>query len=251
MTKFIGIIPARYASSRFPGKPLIDINGKSMIQRVYEQVSRHISHVIVATDNKRIEQAVLSFGGKVVMTSAKHKSGTDRCAEALSKYTIDSGYNPDVVINIQGDEPFIKAEHLTQIISCFNDETTEIATLAKLIESKDELFNKNQPKVIFNKFGKAIYFSRLPIPFLQGINEDNWHRQHNYYKHIGIYAYRTNVLNKITKLESTNLEKAESLEQLRWIENAYKIQVAITDVESQSIDTPADLAKILSQLKNK
>jgi 3-deoxy-manno-octulosonate cytidylyltransferase (CMP-KDO synthetase) len=240
--KIIGIIPARFASTRFPGKPLIDIGGKTMIQRVYEQAKKSslLTDVIVATDDDRILKHVISFGGKAVMTNESHQSGTDRCFEAVQKFDASA----DIVINIQGDEPFIHPEQIDLIISCFNDQETQIATLVKKVNSNDELFNKNIPKVVLNKNKEAIYFSRQTIPFIRGENESEWLDKNVFYKHIGIYAYRTSVLAEITALKQSPLELAEALEQLRWIENGYKLKVEITDFESVAIDSPEDLKKL-------
>jgi 3-deoxy-manno-octulosonate cytidylyltransferase (CMP-KDO synthetase) len=242
--KIVGIIPARYASTRFPGKPLIDINGKSMIQRVYEQVllSKNLNDVIVATDDKRIEEHVISFGGKVCLTSNLHNSGTERCNEVIHKL---KDYNIDIVINIQGDEPFIDPKQINALSDCFENEETQIATLKKRIINSSELFDSNVVKVISDVNDKAIYFSRLPIPFLRGIANELWVQNNIHFKHIGIYAYRISVLKEIIKLPYSNLEKFESLEQLRWIENGYKITVKETDIESISIDTPEDIKKIV------
>ncbi len=240
--KIIGIIPARFASTRFPGKPLVDINGKSMIQRVYEQSkkAKSLNDVIVATDDSRIEQHIKSFGGNVIMTSEHHQSGTDRCFEAIQKY--DS--TADIVINIQGDEPFIRPEQIDLVASCFNSANVEIATLVKKISTNEELYNPNTPKVVLNSNKEAIYFSRQTIPFIRGENEMEWLNNHTFYKHIGIYAYRTGILGKLTTLKQSSLELAEALEQLRWVENGYKIKVEITDFESIAIDVPEDLKKL-------
>lgn len=242
LMKIIGIIPARYASSRFPGKPLVDIAGKSMIQRVYEQARKatQLTDVVVATDDDRIEQHVKGFGGNVVMTSEHHQSGTDRCFEAFGKFCADA----DVVINIQGDEPFIHPEQIDLVASCFSSEKVEIATLVKKIVSNEELFNVNTPKVLLNKYKEAIFFSRQTIPHIRGKEESEWLSSFTFYKHIGIYAYRTKVLAEITALKQSSLELAESLEQLRWIENGYKLKVEITDFESVAVDTPEDLKKL-------
>lgn len=241
--KIIGIIPARYASTRFPGKPLADVNGKLMIQRVYEQAKKckALSEVIVATDDERIEAAVKKFKGKVAMTSSKHESGTDRCFEAMKK----SVGKFDAVINIQGDEPFIHPEQISKIANCFKNKNVELATLVMKLNSIHELTNHNTIKVIINKNKEAIYFSRTAIPYYRGENFSEWLKLHMYYKHIGIYGYRSDVLDKVTKLERSSLEIAESLEQLRWIENGYKIKVEFTEHESHSIDTPEDLANAL------
>jgi 3-deoxy-manno-octulosonate cytidylyltransferase (CMP-KDO synthetase) len=240
--KIIGIIPARFASTRFPGKPLVEISGKSMIQRVYEQSkkAKSLNDVIVATDDSRIEQHIKSFGGNVIMTSEHHQSGTDRCFEAIQKY--DS--TADIVINIQGDEPFIRPEQIDLVASCFNSANVEIATLVKKISTNEELYNPNTPKVVLNRNKEAIYFSRQTIPFIRGENEMEWLNNHTFYKHIGIYAYRTGILGKLTTLKQSSLELAEALEQLRWVENGYKIKVEITDFESIAIDVPEDLKKL-------
>lgn len=249
---FVGIIPARYASSRFPGKPLADIGGKSMIQRVYEQASKVLSLVYVATDDQRIFDAVKAFGGKVIMTSTEHKTGTDRCYEASTKIK----ENFDVVINIQGDEPFIQPEQIVTLQNCFQDNTTEIATLAKLVTIQDDfeyLANSNRPKVVINKNNEALYFSRSIIPYIRGKNNSEWIESHKFYTHIGMYAYRKDVLQKIHSLPPSPLETAESLEQLRWLENGFRIKVGFTDKASFSIDTPEDLKeaqKLLKSLKN-
>lgn len=241
--RFIGIIPARYASTRFPGKPLVEIHGKSMIQRVVEQAlkSTRLSDVVVATDDERIEAHVKDFGGKVVMTSASHQSGTDRCFEALE--LVGAG-DWDVVINIQGDEPYIMPEQIDLVCSCFTSRNVQIATLVKKVKDIAELSSVNTPKVILNKAKEAIYFSRTPIPYYRGMDQGEWLDLHTYYKHIGIYAYRTDVLEAITRIQPSPLEIAEALEQLRWIESGYKIRVEITEIESIAIDSPSDLLKL-------
>lgn len=238
----IGIIPARFASSRFPGKPLVDIAGKPMIQRVYEQASKaRLQQVLVATDDDRIVEAVRSFGGEVVLTAFHHQSGTDRCFEA---YTLHN--KPfDCIINIQGDEPFIQPEQINLVLSCFENPDTQLATLIKQIDNSTELFNPNAPKVITDSQQQAIYFSRHPIPFFRGAEPESWLQHHTYYKHIGIYGYRAQVLAQITRLAPSPLELAESLEQLRWIENGFRIRTALTTQENIGIDTPADLEKAL------
>jgi len=241
---FAGIIPSRFASKRFPGKPLVIIGGKPMIQRVYEQASLSLEYVYVATDDPRIFDAVMSFGGKAVMTSAGHQSGTDRCAEAVGKIALPDGTKPDVVVNIQGDEPFIKPEQINLLASCFADDSVEIATLVRKAEPGEDLTNPNHPKAILDLSGNAIYFSRSVIPFIRDAEMGEWTRLHTYYKHIGLYAYRTGTLNRITLLSCSSLEKAESLEQNRWIENGYKIRTAITQWESACIDTPEDLENV-------
>jgi 3-deoxy-manno-octulosonate cytidylyltransferase (CMP-KDO synthetase) len=241
--QFAGIIPARYASSRFPGKPLVMIGNKTMIQRVYEQAAKVLDLVYVATDDKKIEKCVTDFGGNVVMTSAEHMSGTDRCSEAATLIEMETGKKIDVVINIQGDEPFIKPEQISLIIQCFNDKKTEIATLVKKCEPGEDIFNPNQPKVILNSDGDAIYFSRAAIPYIRDFQETEWSHKHTFYKHIGLYGYRTDTLKKITGLARSPLEIAENLEQNRWLENGCHIKTAITFLESVGIDTPADLEK--------
>lgn len=241
--KFIGIIPARYASSRFPGKPLALLGGKPMIQRVYEQVVGTVDAVCVATDDERIEAAVKAFGGQVVMTSAHHRSGTDRCQEAYEK--VGKGY--DVVINIQGDEPFIHPEQIETVKACFDAPEVDIATLVKPFAADGDfeqtLFNPNSPKVVVNKRMEAMYFSRSIVPYIRGKKYTEWLASHRFYKHIGLYAYRADVLKEITALPPSSLEIAESLEQLRWLENGYRIKVGITERETIGIDTPEDLER--------
>ena len=248
--KFLGIIPARYASTRFPAKPLAMLGGKTVIQRVYEQVAGVLDDAYVATDDERIEAAVKAFGGKVVMTSVHHKSGTDRCYEACTKI----GGEFDVVVNIQGDEPFIQPSQLDAVKACFEDVTTQIATLVKPFTA-DEPFavleNVNSPKVVVNTNWNALYFSRSIIPYQRNAEKQDWLKGHTYYKHIGLYAYRTEVLKEITALPQSSLELAESLEQLRWLENGYKIKVGISDVETIGIDTPQDLKHAEEFLKNR
>lgn len=249
--KFIGIIPARYASTRFPGKPLADLKGKPMIQRVYEQVQNKVEAVWVATDDERIASAVRSFGGQAIMTSDQHRSGTDRCYEAYTH--VGEGY--DVVINIQGDEPFIQPEQIQILKDCFTDEHVQIATLAKPFRPDDDfestLFNMNSPKVVLNKNSEAMYFSRSVIPYIRGKKYTEWLPNHTYYKHIGLYAYRADVLKEITQLPPSSLESAESLEQLRWLENGYKIKVGITQQETIGIDTPEDMEKAIAFLEKR
>lgn len=245
--KFIGIIPARYASTRFPGKPLADMKGKYMIQRVYEQARKVLDHVCVATDDNRIFNAVQSFGGEVVMTSAQHRSGTDRCFEAYRTL----GGHEDVVINIQGDEPFIKPEQIESLIACFDSPQIQIATLVRPFEASEgyeALANPNSPKVVLNERHEALYFSRSVIPYLRGVEPAEWLARHTYYKHIGMYGYRADVLGQITCLPQSSLELAESLEQLRWLQNGYTIKVGITTQETIGIDTPADLEKAIALL---
>lgn len=242
--EILGLIPARYASTRFPGKPLADIGGKPMIQRVYEQVREALPHVAVATDDARIARAVEAFGGRVVMTSAQHRSGTDRCAEAASKVEAEDGRNYGVVVNIQGDEPFISPRQVNLLTSAFDDESVEIATLVKHADKSEDLFNPNKPKVVVSAQGNALYFSRSPIPYLRGVAEHDWLAAHKFWNHIGLYAYRTATLHELTKLQPGDLEKCESLEQLRWLENGYSIKALETELESLSIDTPEDLEEL-------
>lgn len=245
--KTIGIIPARYESSRFPGKPLIDIGGQSMIQRVYNQAKHasSLSEVVVATDDTRIYDHVKSFAGNVVMTQAAHQSGTDRCAEV-----IESIQGFDVAINIQGDEPFIDPQQIDLLSTCFNESGTQIATLVRKVENYDELFNENKPKVVLDKNGQAIYFSRQAIPFLRGAKKEDWLRLRPYYSHIGIYGYRINILKEVSQLPYSDLEAMESLEQLRWLDNGYKIKTAISNHTNEAIDTPEDLQHILQKYFN-
>jgi 3-deoxy-manno-octulosonate cytidylyltransferase (CMP-KDO synthetase) len=250
LLQFAGIIPARYASLRFPGKPLVLIGNKPMIQRVYDQASKTLDLVWVATDDKRIYDAVSDFGGKAIMTSSDHQSGTDRCAEAVIKIYRETGKKIDIVINIQGDEPFIKPEQIDLLTNCFLDKTVELATLVRKVEPGEDIFNSNQPKVILDSKGNAIYFSRTAIPFIRDAEKSDWSKKHVFYKHLGIYAYRSETLKKITLLPRSLLEISESLEQNRWIENGYRIRTAITDWESIGIDTPDDLEKANLLLKH-
>jgi 3-deoxy-manno-octulosonate cytidylyltransferase (CMP-KDO synthetase) len=256
--KFIGIIPARYASTRFPGKPLADMAGKPMIQRVYEQVQGLLDAVYVATDDQRIYDAVTAFGGKVVMTGEHHQSGTDRCYEAYLKIRNEElgmkDEGEDVVINIQGDEPFIQQAQIEALKACFEDKNTQIATLVKAfteVDGIEALMNPNSPKVVLNKNSEALLFSRSVIPYKRGAECADWLKTHTYYKHIGLYAYRAEVLKEITSLQQTPLELTESLEQLRWLENGYRIKVGITTQETIGIDTPEDLEKAVAFLMKK
>lgn len=239
MTKFICIIPARYASTRFPGKPLAILGGKTVIQRVYEQVSKVIHDVYVATDDQRIFNQVEEFGGNVVMTSSNHRSGTDRIEEALQHI----GGQWDVVLNVQGDEPFIQPSQIETLCSCFDEQQTEIATLGKPFATIEAVENPNSPKIVVDNKGFALYFSRSMIPFIRGVEKNNWLSHYPFLKHLGIYAYRTEVLKQITQLPQSSLELAESLEQLRWLQNGFRIKVGTTDFETIGIDTPEDLAK--------
>jgi 3-deoxy-manno-octulosonate cytidylyltransferase (CMP-KDO synthetase) len=246
--EYIGIIPARYASTRFPGKPLAMIHGQSMIQRVYGQASAcsMLSKVIVATDDQRIFDHVSSFG-QVIMTSSRHQSGTDRCLEALRIITGNSALpNDTVVINIQGDEPFIQPRQISQLAEAFNDDQTQIASLVKKIESSEELFDENIVKVVFSNTSEALYFSRHPLPFIRNVDPCHWLKHADYFKHLGIYAYTAQVLEKIANLPAGKYEKAEALEQLRWLEHGFKISLRQTSFQSMAVDTPEDLQKILN-----
>jgi len=240
--KILGIIPARYASTRFPGKPLALINDKSMIQLVYEQTAKALDNVIVATDDQRIFEVVEKFGGKAVMTSEAHTSGTERCLEAAQIYSVHTATNFDVIINVQGDEPLIQSEIITLLADAFDEQEVEIATLVNKKSFSDEIKNPNKVKVVVSKNGYAKYFSRNQIPFVRNIDQIN---EINFYTHIGIYAYRFSVLQKICKLEISNTEKAEKLEQNRWLENDYRIKVLETDYQTIGVDTPEDLEKII------
>ena len=243
--RFIGIIPARYTSTRFPGKPLVEIAGKTMIQRVYDQARKALEVVYVATDDERIYNAVQQFEGNVVYTSATHKSGTDRCAEAIRNIEIRDKTKFDIIINIQGDEPFIQPLQIEKLMNCFSDKDTQIATLIKPFSENENIFDPNKVKVVVNKRMQAIYFSRATIPYLRNtVQKEEWKNFHPYYLHIGMYAYRKEILCELTELKQTVLEKAESLEQLRWLEHGYTIKTEITKLESIGIDTPDDLERI-------
>jgi 3-deoxy-manno-octulosonate cytidylyltransferase (CMP-KDO synthetase) len=248
--RFAGIIPARYASKRFPGKPLAIIGSKTMIRRVYEQVSRAVDLAYVATDDIRIFDEVRKFGGNAIMTSDEHQSGTDRCAEAAEKIIRETGEKFDVVINIQGDEPFIMPQQIELLKSCFASGNTGIATLIRKCRPGEDIFNANQPKVILDSEGYAIYFSRAAIPFIRDYEHGQWSAVHVFYKHVGLYAYTSDVLKSITRLPVSKLEKAESLEQNRWLENGFRIKTALTDFESIGVDTPEDLKRAISHLND-
>lgn len=243
--KFIGIIPARYASTRFPGKPLALLGGKPVIQHVYEKVAAVLEAAYVATDDERIYDVVKSFGGQVVMTRTDHKSGTDRIEEAIEKI----GGEWDVVVNVQGDEPFVAKSQLDTICHCFDDPTTQIATLGKPFESMEAVQNPNSPKIVVDNMGFAMYFSRSVIPYVRGKEKSSWLTHYTFLKHLGIYAYRKDVLRQVTQLPQSSLEIAESLEQLRWLQNGFKIKVGTTDVETVGIDTPQDLERAEEFLK--
>lgn len=245
--RVVGIIPARYSSTRFPGKPLVKINGVTMIERVYRQasLSTKLSAVIVATDDQRIFDHVRSFGGRVLMTSTSHQTGTDRIAEVISKLISGEEYF-DIAINIQGDEPTIQPSQIDKVIEIFENPRAEIGTLVKQIENHEDLFNPNIVKVVKDKQGKALYFSRSPIPYVRNTITDNWTTNHSFFKHIGIYGYKTDILDEITSLAQAPLELAESLEQLRWLSNGYSIFTKETDIETIGIDTPDDLSKLIN-----
>lgn len=245
---FICIIPARYASTRFPGKPLAQLGGKSVVERVYAQARIALDNVAVATDDERIFDAVEAFGGTVVMTSSHHKSGTDRVREAYSNLNSDA----DVIINVQGDEPFIDPQQITALMRCFDDERTQIATLIRPFDSAagmEAVANPNTPKVVTDNDGYALYFSRSVIPYLRNYAFEDWNKHHQYYAHVGIYAYRADVLDALTRLPQSSLEIAESLEQLRWLQAGYKIKTAVTNISTIGIDTPADLLRAENYLK--
>ena len=248
--KFIGVIPARYASTRFPGKPLAVLGGEYVIKRVYDVVASTLGEAYVATDDQRIYDVVEGFGGKAVMTRSDHRSGTDRIEEAVGKI----GSDCDVVVNIQGDEPFIHPSQIEAVCRCFDDPATQIATLGKPFTDMDSVENANSPKIVVDNNGNAMYFSRSVIPFVRGVERKEWIGEYPFLKHLGIYAYRKEVLAEITRLPQSSLEKAESLEQLRWLQNGYRIKVGTTDVETIGIDTPDDLIraeKALEQLSLK
>lgn len=250
MNRFLAVIPARYGSSRFEGKPLVDIFGKPMIMHVWERARSCFDYCVVATDDTRIEEKALAGGATVIMTSPHHRSGTERSNEALAKAEQLFGTSFDAVINIQGDEPFIHTSQLELIKSCFDDPATQIATLVKPFESNEDIFNENSPKVVCARNGNALYFSRSAIPFLRGQEPASWSGKHTFFKHIGLYGYRKDVLVQICSLPVGVLEQCESLEQLRWIENGYTIRTAVTDCQSHAIDTPADLEFVLKEYKH-
>ena len=245
--KIVGIIPARYGSSRFPGKPLAMIKGKTMIQRVCEQAWKSkLDDVVVATDDIRIADEVLKFGGKYVMTDPRHQSGTDRCCEALE--ILEEQY--DAVINIQGDEPFIDPQHINLLVDMISRDDTQLASLVKRIDDEEDLFGSNKVKVVMDKSGNALYFSRNPIPYMRNVAHEKWLQKGCFFQHLGIYAYKAATLRQIATMQPTALELAESLEQLRWIENGLAIRMAIVEADSLAIDSPADLAKAIEMAQN-
>lgn len=243
--RILGVIPARYGSSRFPGKPLIDLKGKTMIQRVYEgaKQSTMLTDLVVATDDERIFEEVARFGGKVVMTAAHHQTGTDRCAEVIE--TLAENY--DVVINIQGDEPLVNPLQLDSLLAAFHDQSVDIATLASRSIEEADLINPNRIKLVVNHQQRALYFSRSAIPNFANAKGKPL-EVYPYLRHIGLYAYRSSVLREISRLNPTQLEQAESLEQLRWLYYGYSINVVETDIETPNIDVPEDVAKVLAFL---
>ncbi len=241
---YLGIIPARYGSTRLEGKPLADIEGKTMIQHVYEQASKAIEEVYVATDDSRIEEAVLGFGGKVVMTSSEHTTGTNRCLEAFEKVNAASEKKFDVVINVQGDEPLLVPEQLGELMACFEDSRTEMATLITPVIRMDDLFNESEVFVVYNKDQFALYFSREVIPHIHGMHKTKWLDNNTYHKHLGLYGYTTKALKTFAELPQTNLELTESLEQNRWIENGGNIKLAVTQFDSIPVDTIDDLERV-------
>lgn len=245
--KIVGIIPARYGSSRFPGKPLAMIKGKTMIQRVCEQAWKSkLDDVVVATDDIRIADEVLKFGGKYVMTDPRHQSGTDRCCEALE--ILEEQY--DAVINIQGDEPFMDPQHINLLVDMISCDDTQLASLVKRIDDEEELFGSNKVKVVMDKSGNALYFSRNPIPYMRNVAHEKWLQKGCFFQHLGIYAYKAATLRQIATMQPTALELAESLEQLRWLENGLAIRMAVVEADSLAIDSPADLAKAIEMAQN-
>ena len=244
---FTAIIPARYASTRFPGKPLAVLGGKTVIQRVYEQVKSVLSEVYVATDDERIMVCAEAVGGKAVLTRSDHRSGPDRIQEAVEK----TGTKADVIINVQGDEPFIQPSQIQTLMQLFDDNSTQIGTLGKRFENLEAMENPNSPKIVTDMKGFALYFSRSVIPYIRGKAYEDWFGEYPFLKHLGVYAYRREVLAEVTKLPQSSLEKAESLEQLRWLQNGYHIRVGLTDVETVGIDTPEDLQRAEDFLKHK
>jgi len=245
--KVVGIIPSRYGSSRFPGKPLAMIKGKTMIQRVCEQAWKSkLDDVVVATDDIRIADEVLKFGGKYVMTDPKHQSGTDRCCEALN--ILETHY--DAVVNIQGDEPFIDPKHIDLLVDMISRDDTQLASLVKKIDDEDDLFGSNKVKVVMDKSGNALYFSRNPIPYMRNVAREKWLQKGCFFQHLGIYAYKAEALRQIAMMKPTALELAESLEQLRWLENGLDIRMAVVEADSLAIDSPADLVKAIERAQN-
>jgi 3-deoxy-manno-octulosonate cytidylyltransferase (CMP-KDO synthetase) len=248
--QFAGIIPARYASSRFPGKPLAMVGHRPMIQCVYEQALKSLENVFVATDDERIMECVSRFGGKAIMTSTEHSSGTDRCSEAAHKIEAETKQKIDVVVNIQGDEPYIKPEQIDLIVQCFKDSSVEIATLICKVDNHDDIINPNQIKTVISVTGDALYFSRSAIPYLRDVKMEDWYLKHTFYKHLGLYGYKKDTLKRLTLLNRSSLEIAESLEQNRWLENGFRIRTALTDWDSVGIDTPEDIERTKSLIND-
>ena len=249
--KTLGIIPARFASTRLEGKPLKDICGKTMIQRVYEQATQALEHVYIATDDSRIEAEVKSFGGNVVMTSAEHTTGTNRCVEAYNIVQKELNIDFDAVLNIQGDEPLLEPEILTSLMNCFNDPSTEMATLIRPVHDKKELLSTSDIWVVIDKNDYALYFSREVIPHVRGAQKDDWIEHHDYYKHIGMYGFTPKAIKQFALMDQTSLEKSESLEQLRWLENGGKIKVAHTTHHALSVDTQEDLDEVIEIIQKR
>jgi 3-deoxy-manno-octulosonate cytidylyltransferase (CMP-KDO synthetase) len=249
--KILGIIPARFASTRLEGKPLKDICGKTMIQRVYEQAIQALEHVYIATDDSRIEAEVNSFGGNVIMTSTEHTTGTNRCVEAYNIVQKELKIDFDAVINIQGDEPLLEPEILISLANCFNDSSTEMATLIRPVHDKKELLSTSDIWVVIDKNDNALYFSREIIPHFRGAHKDDWIEHHAYYKHIGMYGFTPKAIKQFASMNQTSLEKAESLEQLRWLENGGKIKVAHTNHHALSVDTQEDLDEVIEIIQKR
>lgn len=242
--KALAIIPARYSSTRLPGKPLVDIHGKPMIRWVWEQVRKATPHVAVATDDERIARVVEGFGGKAVMTRNDHPTGTNRCLEAYQKITVEEGSEYDVIMNVQGDEPMLNPDQLRELLSCFDLPGTELGTLIMKVERAEDLFNESEAFVVLDKNRNALYFSRAPIPHVRGVKREDWLEHHTYYKHVGLYAYTPATLEAFAHLPVSPLEKAESLEQNRWLEAGGKIRTALTAHDGIPVDTPKDLERV-------
>ncbi len=248
VSQILGIIPARFSSSRFPGKPLALLGEKPMIQWVYESASRVFDHLVVATDDERIFGEVEKFGGRALMTSPEHSTGTERCAEASRLYRKQTGKSFSHVVNIQGDEPLIQSEQLSTLTDCLRNPETEIATLIQPMRNHDDLLNPNVVKVVVDRALRALYFSRAPIPFIRDRQDAALGHSHTFYTHIGLYAFHSQVLEEVVHLPASDLERAESLEQLRWLENGYSVQTRVTHLSSMGVDTPEDLEKLRSRI---